>query len=405
MKQIRLKQTASQRIYDDYMKRIRKTISTLPKHDREDILMEFNSHIFEGIQNNTAGSEVDGLLNILQKLGTPEEVLKPLVADKKLVQATRTFNPIHVFKALLLNISNGFSFVFFSLLYLSLISGVFLIIAKLFTPSTVGLFFDGKEFLAFGLIDSEAVKGAMVREVFGLWFIPVTLLSTLILYGILTLLLRIKRNIKMKSTVIITLTFILSIPAFAQSQNKDVLKALKGVETELQSFLDVWKCPGYAVAVVDQNGLVWSKGFGYKNVEKKEKVDANTLFAIGSCSKAFTTALIGQLENDGKLSLDDKPSDHIRDFKFYNKEMDDFVTIKDLMCHRTGMPRHDFSWYFFPSYSRDSLINRIQYQDPRAGVRETWMYNNFMFLLQGVIIEKITGKSWEENVEESLMKP
>lgn len=196
MKQIRFKQTASQRIYDDYMKRIRKTITTLPKHDREDVLMEFNSHIFEGIQNNTEESEIDGLLDIIQKLGAPEEVLKLLIADKKLEQATKTFNPIHVFRALTLNISNGISFVVFSLLYLVLICSAFLIIAKLITPSTVGLFYDGNDFIAIGLIDPGTINETAVREVLGNWFIPFTLICSIIFYGILTFLLRFKRKSK-----------------------------------------------------------------------------------------------------------------------------------------------------------------------------------------------------------------
>jgi CubicO group peptidase (beta-lactamase class C family) len=201
------------------------------------------------------------------------------------------------------------------------------------------------------------------------------------------------------------LLFILMIGTIPFAQNKEILKSLKGIEGQVESFLTEWKCPGFAVAVVDQNGLVWSKGFGYKDLEKNLKVDPNTLFAIGSCSKAFTTALIGQLESAGKLSLEDKPSRHIEGFKFYNKEMDDLINISDLMCHRTGMPRHDFSWYFFQSHSKDTLISRIQYQDPLIGLREGWIYNNFMFLLQGVIIERLTNKSWEQNVEEELFAP
>lgn len=196
MKQIRFKQTASQRIYDDYMKRIRKTIATLPKHDREDVLMEFNSHIFEGIQNDTEKSEIDSLLDVLQKLGTPEEVLKPLIADKKFEQATKTFNPIHVFRALALNISNGISFVVLSLLYLVLFCSAFLIVAKIFTPSTVGLFYNGNDFFAIGLIDPETINETAVREVLGYWFILFTIICSMIFYSILTLLLRFKRKSK-----------------------------------------------------------------------------------------------------------------------------------------------------------------------------------------------------------------
>ncbi|HRG11292.1 MAG TPA: serine hydrolase, partial [Cyclobacteriaceae bacterium] len=85
--------------------------------------------------------------------------------------------------------------------------------------------------------------------------------------------------------------------------------------------------------------------------------------------------------------------------------MNNTIQIRDLMSHRTGLPRHDFSWYLFPSDSKDSLIQRIAYQEPFAGVRERWYYNNFMFLAQGVVAEKITGKSWEENVRERIFKP
>lgn len=126
MKPIVFKQTASQKIYNDYINRIKRTISPLSKEDWEDILMEFNSHIFEGLKRSVEDSEVDNLLDVLEKLGAPEEVLKPLVAERKLNQATRTFNPLHVFKALVLNISNGIVYVFFALLYLILFGFIFL---------------------------------------------------------------------------------------------------------------------------------------------------------------------------------------------------------------------------------------------------------------------------------------
>lgn len=189
MKLINFKQTASQRIYDDYMRRIRKTVATLSNADRQDVLMEFNSHIFEGIQNSNEESEVDSLLDILQKLGIPEEVLIPLIADKKLEQATKTFNPIHIFKALVLNISNGISYIIFSVLYLALGIGVFLIFAKLFNPSGVGLFI-GHNNWVFG------VSAYPEDEVLGNWFIPSMLLAITLLYILITLLLKLKSKLK-----------------------------------------------------------------------------------------------------------------------------------------------------------------------------------------------------------------
>jgi len=106
MKVLNFEQSASQKIYNDYINRIKRTTATLTKEDREDVLLEFNSHIYEGMKRDPGGNEVDRLLNLTENLGSPEEVLKPLIAEKKLQQATKTFNPIHVIKALVLNISN-----------------------------------------------------------------------------------------------------------------------------------------------------------------------------------------------------------------------------------------------------------------------------------------------------------
>ena len=201
---------------------------------------------------------------------------------------------------------------------------------------------------------------------------------------------------------IFTLFLVTSLcSVFAQSSDK----RLKGVDKELEKVLETWKAAGFAVAVVEKNKIIYAKGFGYRDYENKTPVTANTLFAIGSCSKAFTVSLLGMLEKEDKISLDASPTDYVPDFKFYNDELNSQVTIKDMMSHRTGLPRHDYSWYLFPTESRDSLIKRIAFQEPFTGIRKKWYYNNFMYLGQGVIIEKVTGKSWEENVSEKIFKP
>jgi len=180
---------------------------------------------------------------------------------------------------------------------------------------------------------------------------------------------------------------------------------LAGVDAELQKVLETWKTPGFAVAVVEKNKIVYAKGFGYSDYENKIPVTPNTLFAIGSCSKAFTSSILGMLRSENKINFDESPRTYVPELKFFNDELNNNVIVKDLMSHRTGLPRHDFSWYLFPTDSKDSLIQRIAYQEPFAGVRERWYYNNFMFLTQGVIAEKMTGKSWEENVTERIFKP
>ncbi|MCF6296024.1 MAG: serine hydrolase [Flavobacteriaceae bacterium] len=182
-------------------------------------------------------------------------------------------------------------------------------------------------------------------------------------------------------------------------------KRLEGLEKELNEILEATNAAGFAVAVVEKDKIIYAKGFGYRDYENKIPVDANTLFAIGSCTKAFTSSILGQLRNEDKLSFDDSPIKYIPELKFYNNDMNNNIIIKDLMSHRTGLPRHDYSWYLFPTFDKDSLLQRIEYQEPFTGIRQQWYYNNFMFLVQGVIAERITGKSWEDNIKERFFKP
>jgi len=198
---IKFEQIASQRIYSDYMKRIKKATASLSKISQDDIYMEFNSHIFEAIQHKSQANEIDSLLDIIEKLGAPEEVLKPLVADKKLEQATRTFNPVHVFKALILNFTNGISYVFFFVLYLFLFGFVFLIFAKIINPSLVGLHMKDDSFSVFvlGIMSQEDKIKNHTHEVLGYWFIPAMLLAIVVFYFLITLLLKFKKSINQKT--------------------------------------------------------------------------------------------------------------------------------------------------------------------------------------------------------------
>ncbi|MBT4969825.1 MAG: serine hydrolase [Bacteroidetes bacterium] len=209
----------------------------------------------------------------------------------------------------------------------------------------------------------------------------------------------------MKKLALFVSIFCFFASSFAQKNEPDYTKLLKGIDKDLQEVMDLLQAPGFAVAVVVKNEIIYAKGFGYRDLENKVPVDANTLFAIGSCTKAFTSSVLGQLKEDGKLAFDDKPSKHIPYFSFINDDMNKTITIKDMMTHRTGLPRHDLAWFFFPSYSKDSILMRVAHQEPFTGIREQWYYNNFMYLAQGVIAEKITEKSWEDNVQERFFNP
>jgi CubicO group peptidase (beta-lactamase class C family) len=201
--------------------------------------------------------------------------------------------------------------------------------------------------------------------------------------------------------IIFAFLLLLSVKSFAQPPADP---RLKGLDTFVIKVLKDWHAAGVTIAVVEKNKVVYTGGFGYRDLDKKLPVTENTQFAIGSCTKAFTASIIGMLEKDGKLNIDKPVRTYLPELKFQNEYTNDHCTLRDMMCHRTGLPRHDLSWY--ASWAgRNELLERIQYMEPTAELRARWQYNNFMFLAQGVVIEKMTGKSWEENMREKILKP
>jgi CubicO group peptidase (beta-lactamase class C family) len=208
----------------------------------------------------------------------------------------------------------------------------------------------------------------------------------------------------MKFRIIFLVCFFITITSFAQVKKAES-DQLSGIDSMLNKVLKDQYTAGFAVAVVKGNEVIYSKGFGYRDIENKKPVTPNTLFAIGSSTKAFTASLLGLLEKNGKLKLDDKAISYLPALRFYNDEMNNQITIRDLMAHRTGLTRYDYSWLLFNTSNRDSIIARVKYMVPSAGVRQKWFYNNFMYLAQGMIVEKISGKTWEENIKEKFFEP
>ncbi|TXF91765.1 serine hydrolase [Neolewinella aurantiaca] len=177
------------------------------------------------------------------------------------------------------------------------------------------------------------------------------------------------------------------------------------LDEKLEAIREATKTVGYSVAVVRGDKVIYAKGFGYRDLAQQLKADVNTVYPIGSTSKAFTVALLGLMVEEKGLKFSDSPRKYLPELEFYNDDLNANVTILDMVSHRTGLPRHDYSWYLFPTENRDSLLARVKYQEPFTGLREQWHYNNFMYLAQGMITEKLTGKSWEENIEERFFAP
>jgi len=191
MKRIIFTTPAAQKIYDDYIKRANRCIRLLSADDQRDTLMEINSHIFEATSGAPAESEITILLDTLEKLGAPEEVLQPLVAYKKTQQATRTFNPVHIIQAMRLNIANGAAYAILAFFYLLSVSFCILIILKIIYPSHTGLFMQNGKLVAFGFT-TELRSG--LHELLGQLFIPVVILLMGALYFLNTLLFRLLKK-------------------------------------------------------------------------------------------------------------------------------------------------------------------------------------------------------------------
>ncbi|HSC53521.1 MAG TPA: serine hydrolase [Phnomibacter sp.] len=208
-------------------------------------------------------------------------------------------------------------------------------------------------------------------------------------------------------TILVLLLALAGTMASAQKSKKPIESGdprLAGLDAEMEKFLTTSKASSFAVAIVEKNKVIYAKGFGLIDAANNVPATENSLYAIGSCTKAFTATLIGLLEKDGKVNLDKPVRNYLPELKFYNDDMNDHITLRDMMCHRTGLPRHDLSWYLFPT-TRDSLIQRMQYLQPNAELRSVYQYNNFMFMAQGRVAEKINGKPWEQQVKEQLFAP
>ncbi len=182
-------------------------------------------------------------------------------------------------------------------------------------------------------------------------------------------------------------------------------KALAGFDELVARGLKELDVPGVAVAIVKDGKVILSKGYGFRDVEKKLPLTADTLLAIGSSSKAFTTFALGVLVDQGLVEWDTPLRNYIPWFKMKDPFAGERLTPRDLVTHRSGLPRHDLLWYNNRSLSREELVRRLAYLEPTADLRTRFQYNNLMFLTAGYLVETLTGKSWEQSVREIVFAP
>ncbi len=191
---------------------------------------------------------------------------------------------------------------------------------------------------------------------------------------------------------------------FVHTQTLD--EKLKEIDDYANTVMTTWKGPGMAIAVVKDDKVVSAKGYGVRELGKPEKVDENTVFAIASNSKAFTTASIAMLVDEKKLAWDDKVSMYLPDFQMYDPWVTSELTIRDLVTHRSGLDTFsgDLLWYE-TTYSADEILRRVRFLPKVSSFRTRYGYQNLMFIAAGRVVEKVSGKGWCDFVTERILTP
>jgi len=202
------------------------------------------------------------------------------------------------------------------------------------------------------------------------------------------------------------LAFILLIsPSIVFAQNLD--QKLAEIDAYAEKVRKDWQVPGMAIAIVKDDKVIFAKGYGVRKLGTNLKVNKDTLFAIASNSKSFTTASLSILIDEKKIGgWNDKVSKYLPRFKLYNPYVTSELTIRDLVSHRVGLGTFsgDMLWYE-TNYSNDEILRRLKYLKPTRGFRTGFGYQNLMFIAAGKVIENVSGKSWGEFVTERLLKP
>lgn len=205
-------------------------------------------------------------------------------------------------------------------------------------------------------------------------------------------------------TAAILSLFILIISNNSTAQTVDITKKLKGIDQTIEKILKDWNVPGCGIGIVVKDKLVFVKGYGYRDLEKKLPVTSSTLFQIASNTKLFTATTVGFLVEEGKLDWDKPIKNYVQQIEFYNSDLNANVTIRDMLSHRTGISRHDLMWYN-SDFTRQELFNRIKYLEPSIPLRQGFLYNNLMYAASGQIVEYISGQKWEEFVKIKIFTP
>ena len=192
--------------------------------------------------------------------------------------------------------------------------------------------------------------------------------------------------------------------AIAHAQKPPARATGVGLDGYVAKALTDWEAPGLAIAVVRNDSIVFAKGYGVREIGKPDPVTPNTVFAIGSTSKAFTVGLLGMLVDEKRIAWDDRVTKYLPSFELFDSYSTRDLTIRDLLTHRSGLPRGDRVWAN-SGYTRAEVLRRVRFLEPSWPFRSRYGYQNIMFLAAGTVAESVESKSWDDLVSERIFRP
>ena len=205
----------------------------------------------------------------------------------------------------------------------------------------------------------------------------------------------------MKNKLLLTL---LALTLILTANAQSVQKQVKILDNYIEEALKLWNPPGLAVAVVKDGEVIFTKGYGTMTVGMDKPVDTNTLFMIGSTTKAFISASLAMLVDEGKIGWDDHVIDYLHDFQLKDPYITRELTIRDLLTHRSGIGNTDYLWSWM-SISGDSALYKMREVEASYSLRSSFIYQNLMYLAAGMVVEKVSGQSWQSFLQERFYKP
>src|SRR2546422_4401233 len=186
----------------------------------------------------------------------------------------------------------------------------------------------------------------------------------------------------------------------AQAQDR----SLRRLDGYIEKAMGEWSTPGLSIAIVRNDSLIYSKGYGLRELGRPDRVDDRTLFAIGSQTKAFTGVALAMLADQGAINLDDPVTKHLTGFRLADPCLTTQISVRDLVTHRSGLPGNNLI-FWGTNLSRKQIVERLRFLQPTAGLRSRYQYQNLMYITAGEIIPAVTGGTWDEFVRARIFGP